>query len=347
MVSTQARPREPARWDPLYRLTFATARVTACDSNEWSPEPPCVRVHTVDVKQALAAIGCESFVALSALPTNWHGDNHWVVRNRAGTRYSLRSVRLGRKIRWEERRRYDVAVVRAQLRAAESLVAAGLPFMVRVAGPAVRDQRLVVMFGWLEGEPAVVATAPRAFAVGRLLWQLHHVDVPLDDRLPVHDAVIAGQRSIDELQSIADVPFLARARDVLGRLESRGARRRVVTHGDCNFPNVLWRDNTVSGLVDFDQIGLCDPLEELAWVVKWWSRPHGVASHVHDRALANAVLRGYGVDSVDREWVADVLWMSGCLNGNSVLRVLGAASEQRPMLLAAFETRADALAALV
>ena len=52
-------------------------------------------------------------------------------------------------------------------------------------------------------------------------------------------------------------------------------------HGDCNFPNMLWSGDSVTGIVDFDQIGLSDPVEELAWVTKWWSA--GIATH-HDRA---------------------------------------------------------------
>ena len=90
-------------------------------------------------------------------------------------------------------------------------------------------------------------------------------------------------------------------------------------HGDCNFPNILWSGDSVTGVVDFDQIGVSDPIEELAWVTKWWSRPRGIADLSHDPALAREVLAGYDDDRVDREVLAAVLWLTGCLNANSVL----------------------------
>ena len=118
-------------------------------------------------------------------------------------------------------------------------------------------------------------------------------------------------------------------------------------HGDCNFPNILWSGDSVTGIVDFDQIGVSDPVEELAWVTKWWSRPRGIADLTHDAALAREVLAGYGDDGVDRDVLAAGLWLTGCLNANSVLHMLHASADARPAVLAALRERADVLAALV
>jgi hypothetical protein len=91
----------------------------------------------VDARAALAAVGCEQFTVVSKLSDNWHGDGHWLVRDPGGGRFSLRAVTFGREIRWEETRLHDLAVLSAQLDAADAFVAAGLPFMVRTGEPAV------------------------------------------------------------------------------------------------------------------------------------------------------------------------------------------------------------------
>ncbi len=117
-------------------------------------------------------------------------------------------------------------------------------------------------------------------------------------------------------------------------------------HGDLNFPNVLWVADHVTGIVDFDQIGAGDPHEELARAIKWWSCRGPIGTLEHDAALAEAVLRGYGGD-VDREVLAARLWMTSCLNGNSVLRVQRAAPRERGRLLDALRARADQLAGAI
>jgi Ser/Thr protein kinase RdoA (MazF antagonist) len=203
------------------------------------------------------------------------------------------------------------------------------------------------MFGWLEGELATTATPDRAFAVGALLRRIHDLALPIDDRLPEHDVAAAAERSLSELHEIADASFVRQARAMVDRVRSAPTRRTLVVHGDCNMPNLLWSGDSVTGIVDFDQIGLSDPVEELAWVTKWWSRPRGIADLTHDRALAGEVLAGYGDDGLDRGALAAALWLTGCLNANSVLHMLHASAGARPAVLAALRERADALLTLV
>jgi Ser/Thr protein kinase RdoA (MazF antagonist) len=301
----------------------------------------------VDGQAALAAVGCEQFSVVSKLSENWHGDGHWLVRDRDGNRFSLRAVTFGREIRWEETRRHDLSVLTAQLDAADAFSAAGLPFMQRVGEPAVVGNSFVMMFGWFEGIFAETATPDRAFAIGRLLRRMHDLALPVDDRLPVHDVTAAAERSLRELADIADASFSEQARAMVDRIRSSCEGGRIVVHGDCNFPNILWSGDSVTGIVDFDQIGVSDPIEELAWVTKWWSRPRGIADLSHDPALAREVLAGYDDDRVDREVLAAVLWLSGCLNANSVLHMLHASADARPAVLAGLRQRADDLAGLV
>ena len=305
----------------------------------------------MDAKAALAAIGCDSFTVVSKMSENWHGDGHWLVRDPAGDRFSLRAVTFGREIRWEETRRHDRSVLSAQLDAADAFVAAGLPFMTRAGEPAVVGESFVVMFGWLEGELATIATPERSYAVGALLRRIHDLGLPADERLPEHDVTAVAERSLTELAEIADTSFVGQARERIDRIRSSPRKRRIVVHGDCNFPNLLWSADSVTGIVDFDQIGVSDPVEELAWATKWWSRPRGIADLAHDPALAREVLAGYddgGVDHViDRDVLAAVMWLTGCLNANSVLHMLHASADARPAVLAALRARADSLEALV
>ena len=301
----------------------------------------------MDAQAALAALGCERFTVISRLSENWHGDAHWLVRDGEGTRFSLRAITFGREIRWEETRRHDLTVLSAQLDAAAAFVAAGLPFMARAGEPAVVGNSFVVMFGWLDGVIATTAAPERAFAVGQLLRRIHDLGLPVDDRLPRHDAAGAAERSLRELAGIADASLVEQAVEMVGRIRSsQSSSSKRVVHGDCNFPNILWSGDDVTGIVDFDQIGVSDPVEELAWVVKWWSRPRGIADLSHDSALAREVLAGYG-DDVDRDVLAAVLWVTGCLNANSVLHMLHASTDARPAVMAGLRERADTLAALV
>jgi Ser/Thr protein kinase RdoA (MazF antagonist) len=301
----------------------------------------------MDAEAALAAVGGDQLTVVSKLSENWHGDGHWLVRDHEGNRFSLRAVTFGREIRWEETRRHDLSVLTAQLDAADDFIAAGLPFMVRVGEPVVAGDSFVTMFGWLEGDVAGTATPDRAFAMGRLLRRMHDLALPVDDRLPVHDVAAAAERSLRELADIADASFTEQAREMVDRIRSSPERGRIVVHGDCNFPNVLWSGDSVTGVVDFDQIGVSDPIEELAWVTKWWSRRRGIADLSHDPALAREVLAGYDDDRVDREVLAAMLWLTGCLNANSVVRTLHASADARPAMLAGLRERADSLEALV
>ncbi len=301
----------------------------------------------MDAGAALAALGRERFIVVSRLSENWHGDAHWLVRDPEGTRFSLRAVTFGREIRWEETRRHDLAVLSAQLEAADAFVAAGLPFMVRAGEPAVVGHSFVVMFGWLDGLIATTATSDRAFAVGQLLRRVHDLALPVDDRLPEHDVAAAAERSLHELRDVADASFAEQAREMIDHIRSSPGRRKLVVHGDCNLPNILWSGDSVTGIVDFDQIGVSDPIEELAWSMKWWSRPLGLADLTHDAALAREVLAGYGGEGVDRGVLAAAMWLTGCLNANSVLHMLHASADARPAVLALLRGRADALFALV
>ena len=59
------------------------------------------------------------------------------------------------------------------------------------------------------------------------------------------------------------------------------------------------------------------------------------------------MLAGYDDDRVDRQVLAAALWLSGCLNANSVLHMLHASADARPAVLAGLRQRADDLAGLV
>jgi aminoglycoside phosphotransferase (APT) family kinase protein len=288
--------------------------------------------------ETLAAIGRPDLRVVSTLPPNWHGDAHWLVEDPvSGTRFSLRATAIGREIRWEESRRQSIETVRAQLDAGAAFARAKIPFMARIGGPVLLAGHVVVMFAWGDGEIAWRATERRARAVGKLLRRVHEARVPVDEQLPVHDVVAMAERSTAELAHVCDVSFAHDAIDA-----ARSDAPRIVVHGDVNFPNVLWHGDEVTGLVDFDQIGRSRAVEELAWLVKWWARAQGMRDHAPDPGLARAVLDGYGgVD--DMAGLRAMLWITGCLNANSVRQV----ARNGPSAFDALRGRADRLARLV
>jgi Ser/Thr protein kinase RdoA (MazF antagonist) len=299
-----------------------------------------------DAAEVFAALGLADCRVVETLPPNWHGDDHWRARAGGGHELSVRTICTGRAMRVEETRGYELRTVLAQLRVADAFARSGVPMMAIAAGPVVLGESVAVAFEWLDGDIAVVADAARALRIGQLLATIHGLVLPSDSALPMHDAVSAAAAGLKRLDDYVGDRFTARASSVIER-SGRVTTTPVVSHGDCNFPNVLWRADTIVGLVDIDQIGFVDPLEELAYAVKWWSRSRGIAVHEHDRELAAAVLAGYGDRELDRERLADLLWLTGCLNANSVEHIIAAPRAERPAVVAHLESRADTLAGLV
>jgi hypothetical protein len=296
----------------------------------------------VDAAAVLRGLGFDACQRVDVLPAAWHGDLHMHVRDERGASFSVRAVRLGRARRYEDAEPCTARSVCRQIEVARVFRAAGLPFMQLARGPIEMEGFVVVAFAWADARPRVTPDIETARAVGALLRAFHDVGRRVDaSGLPRHDVAAMARRSLVELADVAPAAFLRRAEEVVTRLHAR-VPRPIVTHGDLNLPNVLFEPPCV---VDFDQIGAQDPYEELAWVIKWWSRRDGVGDNKHEPALARAVLDGYD-ERIESGALAPILWASGCLNANGAAKLVRARDRRlvAERLLVRADTLADVLA---
>lgn len=300
--------------------------------------------------RALQLVGWPLGGRTEQLPSNWHGDRRWRVDDPYGRAASLRAIRLGRGTIYEDDQPLTEVVVGKQTHVGRTFTMSGVPFMRLLTGPIRHGDEIVVLYEWLAGAPADRPTANMAHTVGRTLRRLHEIghQIPADD-LPRHDTVELTRRVLAELDGVAPARFLDRAAGLLDEAVARPVTP-IVCHGDLGMTNLLWTDSgTLSGLVDLDKIGAGDPVQELARVVKQWSRPGGTIDHTYDRELSDAVLAGYGADAELRAVLRPLLWFAGCLNLNTVRKIQVAAADSGELerTVAHYEGRADRLAALV
>lgn len=299
----------------------------------------------VPVADALAALGRPPFEP-EHLSSGWHGDGVYAV-DMGAERAVLRVYRLGRERRWEDPRPLTLERLRQQADVARLMAMDGAPLQQVIAGPApVGHGWASSLLTWIEGTSATRATHALATKVGALLASLHRIGASLNaDRrpaLPAHDVVAVARRSLAELAGILPDAFVA---DVEARLSAiRHTSPRITIHGDLNLPNIIWSEGRPS-LIDLDQIGVGWASEELAWAMKWWSRPTGSGSGDYERSLSDALLDGYGTPP-EPELFAPMLWLTGCTNANSVFAIRQAAAEDRQNQIDRLRRRADALEAL-
>jgi len=191
-----------------------------------------------------------------------------------------------------------VATVRRNLNVAAALAAAGLPAcppVLTVTGDVVAEVhgRAYSLFSWLEGEhiAGTELSAGQAHHLGGVLGRLHRRlnDPDLRRWLSVPRAVTAAVTAPDEALREADrylrvidglaelTPFDTRVAQLLQRrkalIAAHGHRRPPTdqpagpvgyTHGDLQHRNIIWRDKTIAGVIDWDRIKVRPFGEEVA-----------------------------------------------------------------------------------
>lgn len=120
--------------------------------------------------------------------------------------------------------------------------------------------------------------------------------------------------------------------------KARTESLEFIVQSDLNNLNILWNSNgEIIGIVDFESITYTDRIEGLAWLIKWYSRPHGIGSHEMSPALAKAVLLGYGAEEIltpsDLRRLPSLLWLSGCLNWNFTAKTIDLIKNNEDILL--------------
>ncbi|TCP57583.1 Ser/Thr protein kinase RdoA (MazF antagonist) [Tumebacillus sp. BK434] len=132
-------------------------------------------------------------------------------------------------------------------------------------------------------------------------------------------------------------------------------RDHVIVTSDINSINILWDERTqlITGIIDFEHISYSDRVQDLAWLMKWYSRTEGIQSHEVSGDLAQALMYGYRahelLQSDDYTRFPALLWLSGCLNWNFVQKTAEILRNDHAQLrdhLATYEARGKKLTGL-
>ena len=189
------------------------------------------------------------------------------------------------------------------------------PTPVRIGEPSERFEHTWTIVRWVEGEPADLAPVTRREAAEILagfLRALHHqapADAPAN---PARGIPLAGLEHVDDwFAVIADHPDAGAAWDVweaaLAAPVWQGAP--VWLHGDLHPANVIVRDGTPAGVIDFGELCGGDPATDLS--AAWILLPAGAAGRFFDayeqadeatviRARGWAVLRALHLIAIGR-----------------------------------------------
>lgn len=281
--------------------------------------------------------------AIRELQVGWHGDLQFkVLKNGQG--YLVRLLRTDRVFNCLPPRVLNDAILQAQLAFGKLLTEKNIPFMplLRADDGALfthviwkeMEYRLLV-FKWLDGRQVDCSDEKTAYTVGQLVKRMHQVT---EDQPTAHLLEINGKRDYQErwqkimallsstklsgdVQAQVAKYIQIAAEEIATAFESK-AGPVIPIHGDLNFPNLFW-DNTldeVTGIIDFDSIGLAERVNELAWIVKWYSRAQGIHKEQFSLDLARQVFRGYDAYNVltadEMVRFPSFVWLHSCLNNN-------------------------------
>lgn len=190
------------------------------------------------------------------------------------------------------------------------------PVPVRAGEPSALFGHTWTIARWVEGDPADHSPITRpdaAETLAEFLTALHQpapADAPAN---PARGIPLAGMRDdIDgSFHLIADHPNAGAAREVLDKAFATPAWQGAPLwlHGDLHPANVVVRDGTLAGVVDFGELCAGDPATDLS--AAWILLPEGAADRFFDayghadeditaRARGWAVMRALGLIGIGR-----------------------------------------------
>ncbi|ASS73734.1 hypothetical protein CIG75_01260 [Tumebacillus algifaecis] len=304
------------------------------------------------IRKALPGFGLDpsTLVMRRVLPENWHGDLHFKIA--VGEKSYVARFIAERRSKEDATPFTNLAdeVIREQMRYIDHLNNQGIPFMRRVkpqSGEAfvvVEDdkgiKRRCVLFEWLDGIHITAQTMETAFRMGEVARRYHDASYGFHSEVLPRKIHTAGYREVlDSLRAERDAHSLnKRDRARLNKYLDLAAamieqahrdpseRDQLIICSDLNANNVLWDEATggVSGIIDFDHISISDRVQDLTWLMKWYSRTVGIESHEVSSGLSHALMYGYRAHELlsddDYARFPALLWLSGCLNRKFVTR---------------------------
>jgi aminoglycoside phosphotransferase (APT) family kinase protein len=160
------------------------------------------------------------------------------------------------------------------------------PIPVRIGKPSSLFEHTWTIARWVEGEPAdrvPITRIDSAEILASFLRALHRqapADAPVN---PPRGLPLAGSQSVDGwFDVIADHPDAPAARELWKRAVAAPAWQGppVWLHSDLHPANVLVRDGTLAGVIDFGDLCAGDPAADLS--AAWVLLPDGAASRFFD-----------------------------------------------------------------
>jgi aminoglycoside phosphotransferase (APT) family kinase protein len=160
------------------------------------------------------------------------------------------------------------------------------PIPLRIGKPSGPFEHTWTIVRWVEGEPADRVPITRIAAaeiLARFLRALHHqapADAPVN---PPRGLPLADLRSVDGwFDAIADHPDAPAAWEVWKEAVAAPAWQGppVWLHSDLHPANVVVRDGTLAGVIDFGDLCAGDPAADLS--AAWVLLPDGAASRFFD-----------------------------------------------------------------
>ncbi|MEV7551661.1 aminoglycoside phosphotransferase family protein [Amycolatopsis sp. NPDC089917] len=191
------------------------------------------------------------------------------------------------------------------------------PVPVRVGEPSALFEHTWTITRWVDGEPADRVPITRAGAAETLAGFLDalHVRAPADAPVsPTRGLPLASLRDGfgSSLEAVADEVDADHAREIWEKAVAVPAwdGPPIWLHGDLHPANVIVRDGTLSGVIDFGDLTSGDPATDLS--AAWILLPDGAASRFFDayevaddatvtRARGWAVLRALNLIAIGRD----------------------------------------------
>jgi len=179
----------------------------------------------------------------------------------------------------------------------------------------------VMMFDWIDGVtlPAEACTFERGKRIGEILSEIHSLAISIDGlEFPTFSTVSADTwtRNIENARRDAScwgIPCETILQDVTNwsRLYQDAvdnlSRKYVISHRDLDSKNVIWNNEGVPYLIDWESAGYVNPTVELIEVALNWSRSN-------DRAVNKQRFQGV---------IQAYLEAGGMLHGNVMDAVYG------------------------
>lgn len=183
---------------------------------------------------------------------------------------------------------------------------------------------LLRLFEWIEGKHITHCTTTISQSFGAFARKIHNISSKFTSHIFPQESHIKGYNEFYNLlvahanSSKLSPTTTALLKSYLDEIEhhielAKTDSHEFIVQSDLNPLNILWNQREeIIGVVDFESITYTDKVEGLAWLIKWYSRMHGISSHEMSPSLAKSILQGYGTNELlspnDLKRLPSLLW---------------------------------------